>query len=402
MRLWALAFLAVTAAASARAADAPVSPGRYQAVLGDCEGCHTAPGGKPFAGGTVLETPFGKIVSANITSDRDTGIGGWSEDDFRRAVKEGLSPGGKRLYPAMPYPAYAMMPDADITALWTYMKTVAPARHTVESNLLLFPFNIRTGMAVWNWLNFKPAAFAPVAGKSVEWNRGAYLVTGPGHCGACHTPKTLLGADRAAALTGASLQGWFAPEITSAQPRGIGGWSMPDITTYLKTGWNSHGVASGPMAEVVEHSTSQMIDADLSAIAVYLKDRPASENAAAPAVASNDPALQAGAKLYQNNCVGCHGADGKGEHLIFPPLAGNAVLLQASAENPIRILLAGAQSVSTRAAPTSPSMPSFAWKLSDAEIADLLTYVRNSWGNGSPPVAADSVTRVRASLRGGS
>ena len=402
MMPWALAFLLMTAAtASARAADGPsVSPGRYQAVLGDCEGCHTAPGGKPFAGGLVLETPFGKIVSANITSDRDTGIGSWSNADFRRAVREGVSPGGKRLYPAMPYPAYATMPDADIAALWTYMKTVAPVRQSVQSNLLPFPFNIRAVMAVWNGLNFRPALFAPTPGKSATWNRGAYLVTGPGHCGACHTPKTLLGADRAAALTGASLQGWFAPEITNATPRGIGGWSMADITTYLRSGWNSHGVASGPMVEVVEHSTSQMNDADLFAIAVYLKDVPASQNGAPSALARNDPAMLSGAKLYQDNCVGCHGGDGRGEHLIFPPLAGNAVLLQSSAETPIRIVLAGAQSVSTKAALTSPSMPSFAWKFDDAQIADLLTYVRNSWGNAGPPVTAESVAKIRANLHG--
>ena len=399
MKRYVLALLLATVAA-APACAADKSAGRYQAVLGDCEGCHTAPGGKPFAGGLVLETPFGKIVSPNITSDRDTGIGGWSEGDFRRAVREGVSPGGKRLYPAMPYPAYAMMSDADVATLWTYMKTVAPVRQAVESNLLPFPFKIRAVMAVWNWLNFKPAPFAPTAGKSAEWNRGAYLVTGPGHCGACHTPKTLLGADRAAALTGASLQGWFAPEITSAEPRGVGGWSAQDTLTYLKTGWNSYGVATGPMVEVVEHSTSQMSDADLSSIAAYLKDVPAAEAAPASVMAANDPAMQAGAKLYQNNCVGCHGADGRGEHLIFPPLAGNAVLMQVSAESPIRILLEGAQSVSTKAAPTSTSMPSFAWKFSDAEIADLLTYVRNAWGNRAPAVDADSVAKARASLKG--
>ena len=317
-------------------------------------------------------------------------------------MREGVSPGGKRLYPAMPYPAYAMMSDADITALWTYMKTVAPVRQSVQSNLLPFPFNIRTVMAGWNWLYFKPAAFVVTAGKSAEWNRGAYLVTGPGHCAACHTPKTLLGSDRAAALTGASLQGWFAPEITSATPRGIGGWSMTDITTYLKTGWSSHGVATGPMAEVVEHSTSQMTEADLAAIAVYLKDVPASQSGPAPELAGGDPAMRAGAKLFQDNCVGCHGSDGRGEHLIFPPLAGNATLLQSSAESAIRVVLAGAQAVSTKAVPTAPSMPSFAWKFNDAQIADLVTYVRNSWGNAGPPVAAETVAKVRANLHGGS
>jgi mono/diheme cytochrome c family protein len=404
MRRWALGCLFVTAAATcAGAAEAqPVSAGRYQAILGDCEGCHTAPGGKPFAGGTVLQTPFGKIAAPNITQDRDTGIGAWSESDFRRAVKEGIAPGGERLYPAMPYPAYAMINDADIAALWTYMKTVAPVRHAVESNLLPFPFNIRAAMAVWNWLNFKPAPFAPTPGKSAEWNRGAYLVTGPGHCGACHTPKTLLGADRAAALTGASLQGWFAPEITGARPRGIGGWGASDIVMYLKTGWNGHGVATGPMAEVVEHSTSQMTDADLSAIAVYLKDVPAAQTAPTTALAATDPAMTAGAKLFEDNCVSCHGRDGRGESKIFPPLAGNATLMQSSAENAIRVVLAGAQAVSTKSAPTAPSMPSFAWKFDDAGVAAILTYVRNSWGNAAPPVAAETVAKIRADLRKGS
>jgi len=398
-----VALLVATAGTAAQAQDTrAVADGRYQAVLGDCEGCHTAPGGKLFAGGLVLETPFGKIVTPNVTSDREFGLGAWSEADFRRAVREGVSPGGKRLYPAMPYPAYARMSDADIASLWTYMKSVAPVHRAVEANLLPFPFNIRALMAGWNWLYFKPAAFVPTAGKSATWNRGAYLVTGPGHCAACHTAKTLLGSDRAEALTGASLQGWFAPEITGAKPRGIGNWSAGDVVAYLKSGWNSHGVASGPMVEVVEHSTSQMTDADLGAIAVYLKDQPAAEEVrTASAPAPGDPAMQAGAALYQNNCTGCHGADGKGERLIFPPLAGNAILIQPSAESLIRVVLEGAQAAGTKSAPTSPSMPSFAWKLNDAQVADLLTYIRNSWGNAAAPVSAESVGKIRASLRGG-
>jgi mono/diheme cytochrome c family protein len=378
-----------------------VGDGRYQAILGDCEGCHTAPGGKPFAGGTVLVTPFGKIAAPNITPDRDTGIGSWSEADFRRALREGVSPGGKRLYPAMPYPAYASMSDADVATLWTYIRSVAPARNAVEPNLLSFPFNIRTLMMGWNWLYFRPAGFAPTAGKSAAWNRGAYLVTGPGHCGACHTPKSFLGADGAAALTGASLQGWFAPEITGAKPQGVGNLSEEEIVAYLKTGWNAHGVASGPMADVVEHSTSQMTDADLKAIAVYLKDQPDAGHPR-PAPATPDArAMQAGARLYQDNCVGCHGGDGKGEKLIFPPLTGNAIVIQPSAESLVRVVLEGAQAAGTKAAPTAPSMPSFAWKFNDAEVADLLTYARNSWGNAAAPVSAKAVGDIRASLRGG-
>ncbi|HKD48822.1 MAG TPA: cytochrome c [Rhizomicrobium sp.] len=401
MRSLAAALLLVFLGSAAQAQDRAAA-GRYQAILGDCEGCHTAPTGKPFAGGLVLQTPFGDMGVPNITQDRSTGIGNWSEAEFRRAIREGVAPGGRRLYPAMPYPYFARMSDADLSSLWAYLKTLAPVRHAVEVNRLRFPFDVRTLMTGWDWLYFKSEAFKPVAGKSAEWNRGAYLVTGPGHCGACHTAKTLLGADRAALLTGDSLQGWFAPEITGAKPRGVGGWSVNDVVTYLKTGWNAHSVASGPMADVVERSTSQMNDGDLQAIAVYLKDQPAADSEQQNALAANDPAMTAGAQLYRQNCVGCHGWDGKGEGLIVPPLAGNAALIQTSAENLIRIVLAGAQSVTTKSTPTEPSMPSFAWKLDDRQMADLLTYVRNSWGNQAPRIRADSIAKVRAGLRGGS
>ena len=400
MKAFALALLVSISATPALAQD-PVARGRYQAVLGDCAGCHTAPGGKPLAGGTILETPFGKIAVPNITPDRETGLGNWSEADFRRAMREGISPGGKRLYPAMPYPAYARMPDADIAALWAYLKTLAPVHHAVEPNLLPFPYNIRALMAGWNWLYHSPAGFVPAPGKTAEWNRGAYLVTGPGHCGACHTAKTFLGADRTAALAGASLQGWFAPEITGAKPHGIGNWSVDDVVTYLKSGRNAHAATAGPMVEVVENSTAQMTDADLKAIAVYLKDQPAAGDARLARVPADDPAMRAGMKLYQDNCVGCHGPDGKGEALIFPPLAGNAVLLQPSAESLTRVVLEGAQAAGTKAAPTAPAMPSFAWKLDDAGVAALLTYIRNSWGNAAAPVSAASVAKIRENLRDG-
>lgn len=395
----ALAILAVMMLPGAVQAQDQVSTGRYQAVLGDCEGCHTAPGGKPFAGGLALETPFGTVGVPNITQDRATGIGSWSEAGFRRALRQGVTPDGTRLYPAMPYPYYARMSDADLSSLWAYLKTVKPVHNAVQVNRLRFPFNIRTLMAGWDWLYLKQQRFSPAAGRSAEWNRGAYLVTGSGHCGVCHTAKSLLGADRADSLSGASLQGWFAPEISGGAPRGLGGWSVHDVTTYLKTGWNAHATASGPMAEVVEDSTSQMTDGDLEAIAVYLKDQPSGEDRV-PVVAPQDASMKAGAVLYQGNCVACHGWDGKGEKLLFPPLAGNAVLNQPSAESLIRVVLAGAQAVTTKSAPTEPSMPSFAWKLNDGQVVDLLTYVRNSWGNRASPVTSDDVAKVRAGLRG--
>jgi mono/diheme cytochrome c family protein len=390
-------FAAISLATAARAAEPEtVTQGRYQSVLADCEGCHTAPGGKSYAGGAVLQTPFGRIAVPNITPDRDTGIGNWTESQFRRAMRQGIAPDGKRLYPAMPYPAYTHMRDSDLAALWTYLKTVTPVRHTVQATPLPFPFNIRALMRAWNWLYLKQGPLPPVAGKSEAWNRGAYLVAGPGHCGTCHTAKSLLGADRATALTGQSLQGWFAPEITGAAPRGVGGWSDKEIVAYLKTGWNGRGTATGPMKEVVENSTSRMTNDDLTAIAVYLKDLPAGRNAPAGArPTSDDPIMMAGAALYRDNCQSCHDPDGKGQHLIFPPLAGNPTLIQSSAENLARVVLEGAQAASTGETPTAPGMPSFAFKLDDHQMAALLTYIRNSWGNQAPAVTADRIARLR-------
>jgi mono/diheme cytochrome c family protein len=400
MRRAALAALVLLCAAAPALADDPVAAGKYQAILGDCQGCHTAPGGKPFAGGLVLETPFGKLAASNITMDRATGIGDWSQADFRRAMQQGIAPGGKRLYPAMPYPNYARMRDSDIAALWAYMKTVAPVRHAVKTNLLPFPYNIRLGMMVWNWINFRPRVFAPDPGRSAAWNRGAYLVRGAAHCGVCHTPKTMLGADKTGKrFAGASLQGWFAPDLTANRTVGIGDWTQDDIVAYLKTGWNAHAVASGPMAEAVENSTSRMTDADLTAIAVYLKALPASPRAATPAIAASDVRMRAGAAVYEANCTACHGWDGKGEGLLFPPLARNPIVQQDSAETLIRVVLAGARAVQTQGAPTAPAMPSFAWRLDDRQVADMLTYIRNAWGNEAAPVSADSVAALRGRLR---
>jgi mono/diheme cytochrome c family protein len=394
------ALLTALLATEAFAAGNLVAAGRYQAVLGDCEGCHTLPGGKSLAGGEPLATPFGDIVAPNITPDRQTGIGGWSEEEFRRAMKEGVAPGGVRLYPAMPYPAYAHMGDGDIAALWAYLRTVKPVHSAAAANHLRFPYNIRLLLCGWNLLYFRPQAYAADAAKSPLWNRGTYLVTGPGHCGACHTPKTMFGADSEAALRGASLQGWFAPDLSGDKRTGLGAWSSEDIVQYLKTGRNAHCIASGPMREAIENSTSKMTDGDLKAIAAYLKDLPASASGPAVALSANDVHMKAGAAVYHDNCAACHGGDGRGEGALSPPLAGNVTVTQTSAESLTRVVLAGAQAVQTKGAPTAPAMPSFAWRLKDGEIADMLTYIRNNWGNAAAPVSAESVGESRARLRG--
>jgi mono/diheme cytochrome c family protein len=378
-------------------AFAATDAGKYQAVLGDCAGCH----GKNLAGGVALATPFGTLVTPNITPDRDTGIGNWSGEDFRQAMKTGIAPGGKLLYPAMPYPAYAHMPDGDVASLWAYLRTVRPVKNSVNVNQLRFPFNLRFMMRGWNILFFSPAPTASKPDKSAAWNRGAYLVAGPGHCGACHTPKNFFGADKSVSLSGASLQGWWAPDLGGDAKSGLGAWSAADVVEYLKTGRNTHSLASGPMAEAVENSTSQMNDADLNAIAVYLKDLPAGSGNGGGA-SGIEGRMKSGAALYQVNCAACHNANGKGDRMLFPPLAGNAVAMQENPETLVRVVLAGSKGAATAKAPTGPAMPSFAWKLGDAQVADILTYVRNNWGNAAPAVDAGAVAKIRSGLHGGS
>lgn len=375
-----LVFAALLFATPALAAT--TDAGKYQAVLGDCAGCH----GPDLGGGVALSTPFGTLVTPNITPDRDTGIGSWTADDFRKAMKTGVAPGGKLLYPAMPYPAYAHMSDADVDALFAYLRNVKPVKKAVEVNRLRFPFNIRLLMRGWNLLFFHPPSGAPVS-------RGQYLVEGPGHCGTCHSPKNLLGADKPPALSGNVLSGWYAPNLTGERVTGLASWSKADLVEYLKTGRNAHAMASGPMAEAVENSTALMTDADLNAIATYIKGLPpAGGNGGG--IDKADMQVQAGAAVYRLNCSACHGLDGKGS-AIFPPLAGNSNVRQQSAETLARMVLAGSRGAVTRGAPTGQGMPSFGWKLDDAAVANVLTYIRNNWGNAAPAVEAGLVERVR-------
>lgn len=393
------AFTGVAHAQDFQRAD-QIEHGRYLAVLGDCAGCHTKPGGQPFAGGEALETPFGKLVPPNITPDRDTGIGAWSPEDFVTALREGRGHDGRRLYPAMPYPAYTKLNDEDARALAAYFKTVAPVSNAVVANQLPFPFNIRLAMLAWNTLNFTPGRYQADPQKSAEWNRGAYLVEGAGHCGTCHTPKNILGGDKVdTPLAGAVLQGWFAPNITVDSRKGIGRWSKTDLIQYLKTGSNSWTLASGPMAEAVTHSTSQMKDEDIAAIATYLKDSGNAGEAAEPApVAANDAVMVAGAAIYKDSCAACHKDDGMGVSHLFPRLAGSAVVQSDSWITLARLVLRGNRAVATAKMPTGPAMPAFDWRLNDAQVAAVLTYIRNNWGNAASKVVAGDIAKQRSSL----
>ena len=378
-----------------------IERGRYLAIAADCVACHTVLDvGKPFAGGRPIETPFGNIVTPNITPDRDTGIGAWTDEQFDNAVRRGIRPNGERLYPAMPFTAYTKMSREDVLAIRAYLKTVAPVHNQVVTNTLPFPFNIRAAMRVWNALYFTEGEFKPDPQKSAEWNRGAFLVQGPGHCAACHTPKSFLGGDKASEyLRGSYLQGWFAPDITNDARTGLGHWSASDVVTYLKTGHNRATAATGPMAEVVTYSTSQMTGSDLAAIAAYLKSVPGQQDNPTP-VAANDPSMVAGQAIYRDQCSACHSLDGRGVPQLFPSLADSSITRSSDPTTLIRMILRGARSVATAAEPTAPGMPSFSWQLDDAQVAAVVTYIRNAWGSAAAPVSARDVSSARSDLRG--
>ena len=401
-RLFQIAALSATllAASAATAADLQsfelVQRGRYLAVAADCAACHTKPGGKPFAGGVALQTPFGTILGANITPDPEAGIGAWTDDEFVAALRNGRGRGGVRLYPAMPYPAYTKMTREDALAIRAYLQTVQPAPDKVRTNRLPFPFNIRSSLIVWNALNFRPGQLKPDPTQSEAWNRGRYLVDALGHCGTCHTPKTFMGADKQSAyLQGTQLAGWVAPDITGDNRKGIGGWSIEDIASYLKTGANPAAVATGDMGEEIVHASSNMTDSDLKAIAIYLLSvSPSPESAAAP-LAATDARMAAGQAIYKDNCAGCHTDAGRGSPGLFARLAGNPAVQSNDPATLIRVVLHGSQGVATPGAPTAPAMPSFAWRLDDAQVAAVLTYVRNSWGNAAASIAPDQVSKLR-------
>jgi mono/diheme cytochrome c family protein len=371
-----------------------IERGRYLAVIGDCTACHTEPGGKFMAGGRSLETPFGNLVTPNITPDMETGIGSWSEEEFYNSMHIGVS--DVRLYPAMPYPYYTKVTRDDVMAIRAWLNTVPPVVNRVQSNTLPFPFNIRASLIGWNWLFFKAETWQNRADKSAEWNRGGYLVEGLGHCGACHTPKNALGGDEDSRhLQGYALQGWFAPDITGDKHLGVGAWSVDDIVEYLKTGANRFTTASGPMAEEISDSTSHWTVADLRAAATYLLDQPGRKEAPPQAVSAQDPAMQAGRAIYSDQCAACHTMDGTGIARLLPTLHGSPFVQQQKPDSLLRVVLDGTRAVSTELAPTAPAMPALGWKLSDDQVASVVTYIRNAWGNAAPAVSADDVKRAR-------
>jgi mono/diheme cytochrome c family protein len=404
LRVICVGLLFACAGATSWAADLQdfglIERGRYLTIAADCAACHTVPGsGKPFAGGRPIETPFGIVVGANITPDRETGIGAWSGQDFISAMKQGIGRGGVHLYPAMPYVYFAKMKDEDILAIRAYLLTVEPVKNAVDTNQLPFPFNIRASLMVWNALYLSDSEWRPVPGKSEEWNRGAYLVEGAMHCGACHTPKSTLGGDLSRRVfQGFSIQGWHAPNITNDKRLGIGGWPVEEITQYLKTGHNAVAAATGPMAEEVELSSSKISADDLKAIAVYLKDQGTQSSGPGSTVDASDPIMKAGQAIFADQCAACHQSDGRGVPGLFPALRTAPSVEASDPLSMIRVIIDGAKSASTDGAPTGPGMPSYAWQLNDAQVAAVLTYVRNTWGHSAGAVSESTVQSARAAL----
>ncbi|WP_274630988.1 c-type cytochrome [Arvimicrobium flavum] len=376
---------------------AQVERGRYALITGNCQGCHTAPGEEPFAGGRGLETPFGTIYTPNITFDPETGLGRWSRDDFRRAMHEGIAPDGSRLYPAFPYTHFSRMPREEVDALYDYLSTLPRVKKEKPENGLPWPLSWRVSLAGWRWLFFEPEPFRPDPEKSQQWNRGAYLVEGPGHCAGCHTEKNLAGADKKDRhLMGGQLENWSAPDIRGGPNGGLEDWSEDDIVDFLRNGRNVHTAAFSIMSEVIEYSTQHMVEEDVRAIAVYLKDLEGEER---PSPSEPDSAtMEAGAAIYFDNCSACHVSGGQGVPRFFAPLAGSGKVNNQDATTVVRVILEGARAVPTKAHPTPLTMPAFDWKLTDEQVAAVATYVRSSWGNRGGAVSPADVAALRERL----
>lgn len=381
-----------------------VERGRYLAAVGDCVACHTEKGGTPMAGGLALETPFGTVWSTNITPDPKAGIGSWSFGAFDRAMRKGVSRDGHRLYPAMPYPSFAKVHEEDMRALWAYLsKGLAPVHKANRAARMRFPFGFRLGLAYWNALFLDTAPFVPDPHKDAVWNRGAYLVQGLGHCGACHTPRGIgfqekatsdAGRDGRLYLSGAQVEDWNAVDLRDA-------WAVEDMVELLKTGQNRFATASGSMTEVIHFSTQHISNDDLAAIATYLRSLPSDRPKPAPRPVSpaTPPTTYStrGGLAYTQFCSDCHRPDGAGVPGVFPPLAGNPTVAAKNASTLIHIALTGWKTASTAAHRRVFTMPAFA-RLHDREIADILSFVRASWGGGAGPVAEADVAALRARL----
>ncbi|MBF9000642.1 MULTISPECIES: cytochrome c [Vibrio] len=392
-----------------------INQGEYIARASDCVACHTAEGGKNFAGGLAIESPFGKIYSTNITPSKTHGIGNYSYAQFEQALRHGVRADGSHLYPAMPYPDYAKLKDDDVKALYAYfMHGVDPVDEDAPKTDLSFPFNQRWGIRFWNWVAADASPYQNDAKQSEAYNRGAYLVQGPGHCGSCHTPRGLVfqekGYDHKGGdfLSGGMIGIWHAPDLRAGKGGALEHWSKEDIAEYLATGRNVHSAVAGEMTSVVEHSLSYLNDSDLDAIATYLKTLPGDgttkaistneDNATTAKLVSGKYPVNSGERLYVDNCSACHFSNAKGAPRVFPALDGNSLVNAQDPSGLIHVILAGSTLPSTPKAPEALAMPGFGWRLSDEEVAKLATFLRSGWHNKAPSVSADDVATIRKTI----
>ena len=378
------------------AASSTAERGAYLAKVGNCAGCHTAPGGLPYAGGVALETPFGAVYASNLTPDAATGIKSWSRDDFWRAMHHGKSKDGRLLYPAFPYTSYTLVTRDDSDALFAYLSSLPAVAQPQQANTLGFPYNTQLALTVWRALYFRSGSFQDDASKSADWNRGAYLTQSLGHCSACHAARNALGATKKLNLAGGLIpvQNWYAPSLVDAREAGLQGWSIEDILALFKTGRTAQASVNGPMAEVVLGSTQHYSNADLNAMAVYLKALPPAANALLPT--AQGPATARGSKLYEQHCAQCHGDDGTGVAGAYPALAGNRAVVMPQIANLVQMVLGGGYAPATTANPRPYGMPPYVLVLTDNDVAEVLSHIRSSWGNHSAGVSALDVMQIRA------
>jgi mono/diheme cytochrome c family protein len=378
-----------------------ITRGEYLARAGDCVACHTAPGGKQFAGGRAMATPFGSLFVPNVTPDDETGIGRWTADDFYRMMHQGVSRDGSLMYPVMPFASYSKVTREDSDAIYAYMMSVPPVSQQNRPHELNFPFNQRDLLIGWRALYFKQGEYEPDKSKSVQWNRGAYLVEGLGHCAMCHTAINKLGGSKTSQeFEGGMIpnQNWYAPSLTSNREAGLGNWSLKEIGDLLQAGISDRATVYGPMAEVVYNSLQYLSDADVEAMAVYLKELPQRDSEPPPPSSArlvSPNVMELGRKIYATQCFMCHGEEGKGHPPQFPPLAGNQSITMSSPVNSIRMVLNGGYAPGTKRNPKPHGMPPFSHILNDDEVAAVVTYIRVAWENSGTPVTAASVSELR-------
>lgn len=395
--------------ARAAPSDALVARGAYLALAGNCMTCHTARGSPAYAGGRAIDTPFGTVFTSNLTPDHKTGLGSWSPAHFWRAMHNGRSKSGRLLYPAFPYTSYTQLTREDSDALFAYLGSVPAAAQPNRPHALRFPYQSQAALAVWRALYFSPGVYQPDTSRDAEWNRGAYLVNGLGHCAACHTPRNALGASSEKLNLAGGLipmQNWYAPSLTSPHEAGVGAWDPADIVSLLQTGVSPQASVIGPMAEVVQRSTQHLTPQDLGAMARFLKELPQTpaQSGAAKAPATAPPPVQdagaavltSGAKLYEQHCAQCHGDQGEGVAKAYPALAGNRAVTMPQTANLVQIVLNGGYAPATQGNPRPFGMPPFVLVLSDTEVAEVLTHIRGAWTNQAGPVTALDVHRIRA------